>query len=159
PIAAGAWPVRILAGALGDGLPTRDLRLSPGHPVLVGADADGDGGHLVPIVCLINGTTVAREPVEAITYWHVELDGHDILRAEGLLAESYLDLGDRGFFDEGGDHPLADPDLVPPGVGARCRPVAIDGPVVERERRRLDAVFATRLAAACDWPDVRAALL
>ncbi len=84
-------PVRVRAGAFGPGLPARDLRLSPGHPVLVGADADGTGGHLVPIMCLINGSTVLREPAEAVTYWHVELDRHDILLAEALPAESNLD--------------------------------------------------------------------
>ncbi len=115
-------PVRIRAGAFGPGLPARDLRLSPGHPVLVGADADGAGGHLVPIMCLINGTSISREPVSSVTYWHVELDAHDILLAEGLSAESYLDWGDRPFFTEGSDHALHNPDFVVPGLAARCRP-------------------------------------
>lgn len=144
-------PIHIRAGAFGPGLPARDLRLSPGHPVLVGADADGAGGHLVPIMCLINGTSIAREPVPAVTYWHVELDRHDILLAEGLPAESYLDWGDRPFFTEGSDHALHNPDFVVPGLAARCRPVAIDGPVVEAERARLSGVFAASLAQACAW--------
>ncbi len=135
-------PVRIRKGAFGSGLPTRDLRLSAGHPVLVGADADGEGGYLVPVMCLINGTTIAREPVAAVTYWHVELDSHDILLAEGLAAESYLDWGDRPFFTEASDHALHHPDFVVPGLSARCRPVAVDGPVVEAERVRLSGVFA-----------------
>ncbi|MGE7418766.1 Hint domain-containing protein [Methylobacterium tarhaniae] len=146
-------PVRIRAGAFGPGLPVRDLRLSPGHPVLVGADADGAGGHLVPIMCLINGTTIAREPVASATYWHVELDSHDILLAEGLPAESYLDWGDRPFFDEASDHALHNPDFVVPGLAARCRPVAVDGPVVEAERARLSGVFAAALGEACAWDE------
>jgi Hint domain len=144
-------PVRIRAGAFGAGLPTRDLCLSPGHPVLVGADEDGAGGHLVPIMCLINGTSIAREPVSSVTYWHVELDAHDILLAEGLPAESYLDWGDRPFFDEASDHALHNPDFVVPGLAARCRPVAFDGPVVEAERARLSGVFVSTLGADCDW--------
>ena len=146
-------PVRIVAGTFGEGLPERDLWLSPGHPVLVGADADGEGGHLVPIMCLINGTTIERMLVDTVTYWHVELDAHDVLLAEGLPAESYLDWGDRIFFTEGADHVLANPDFVVPGLAGRCRPVAIDGPVVALERRRLDAVFASRLVDACAWPE------
>ncbi|WP_442919342.1 Hint domain-containing protein [Methylobacterium sp. SyP6R] len=146
-------PVRIRAGAFGPGLPARDLRLSPGHPVLVGADADGAGGHLVPIMCLINGTSIAREAVSSVTYWHVELDAHDILLADGLSAESYLDWGDRPFFTEASDHALHNPDFVVPGLAARCRPVAVDGPVVEAERRRLSGVFAASLGAACAWDD------
>ncbi|QRE75109.1 Hint domain-containing protein [Methylobacterium aquaticum] len=146
-------PIHVRAGAFGAGLPTRDLRLSPGHPVLVGADADGAGGHLVPVMCLINGTSIAREPVASVTYWHVELDAHDILLAEGLPAESYLDWGDRPFFAEGSDHALHNPDFVVPGLAARCRPVAVDGPVVEAERARLSGVFAASLGAACGWDE------
>ncbi|WP_298952390.1 Hint domain-containing protein [uncultured Methylobacterium sp.] len=136
-------PVRIRAGAFGDGLPVRDLFLSPGHPVLVGA-------HLVPVMCLVNGTSVARMPAEAVTYWHVELDAHDILLAEGLPAESYLDLGSRPWF-AGSDAPLHDPEFAATDAPGRCRPVVVEGPVVEAERRRLDALFAASLADACAW--------
>jgi Hint domain len=144
-------PVRVRAGAFGQGLPARDLSLSPGHPVLVGADAGNEGGVLVPVMCLINGTTITREPRAGVTYWHVELDAHDILLAEGLPAESYIDGGDRAFFVEGSDHALHNPDFVPAGWDARCRPVAVDGPLVEAERLRLDAVFAGSLSEQCAW--------
>ncbi|KQP99999.1 hypothetical protein ASF59_10010 [Methylobacterium sp. Leaf121] len=146
-------PIRIHPGAFGNGLPFRDLFLSPGHPVLVGADADNAGGVLVPVMCLINGTTVTREPVASVTYWHVELDSHDILLAEGLPAESYIDGGDRAFFAEGSDHALHNPDFVAPGWNGRCRPVAVDGPLVEAERLRLDAVFASALSEQCCWDE------
>lgn len=151
PLPHDQQPIRIRHGAFGAGLPIRDLSLSPGHPVLVGADADGAGGHLVPIMCLVNGTTIVREPVSSVTYWHIELDVHDILLAEGLAAESYLDWGDRSFFDEGSDHVLNNPDVVVPGLAARCRPVAVEGPVVEAERRRLSAVFHAEMNAQCFW--------
>ncbi len=151
-VPSDSWPVRVRAGAFGVGacggtLPERDLRLSPGHPVLVGT---GAAEVLVPIMCLINGTSIARVPVDTVTYWHVELDAHDILLAEGLPAESFLDYGNRSWFAD--DGALTDPDVVAPGLGARCRPVAVDGPAVEAERRRLDALFATSLASACAWP-------
>jgi hypothetical protein len=145
-------PVRVLAGAFGAGLPARTLFLSSGHPVLVAADADNAGGVLVPIMCLINGTSIARVIVATVTYWHVELDRHDLLLAEGLAAESLLDDGIRAWFDQGSDRALAHPDdMVPGGVG-RCRPVAIDGELVAAERRRLDALFANRLESDCRWP-------
>ena len=143
-------PIRIRTGAFGDGLPARDLYLSPGHPVLVGAEADGSGGLLVPVMCLVNGISVARIPVEAVTYWHVELDAHDILFAENLGAESYLDLGSRPWF-AGSDEPLHDPDGMSADSAARCRPVLVEGPVVEAERRRLDAVFSAELVQSCAW--------
>ncbi len=147
-------PVRVRAGAFGGNLPERDLFLSPGHPVLVGADGCNEGGVLVPIMCLINGTTVARASRDHVTYWHVELDRHDVLLAEGLPAESFFDYGNRGWFGEGTAPVLLDPDDVVAGLAGRCRPVAIDGPVLEAERRRLDAIFATGLAAHCAWPSV-----
>ena len=155
PVPSDAWPVRIRAGAFGIGandnaLPERELRLSPGHPVLVGS---GPNEHLVPIMCLINGTSVDRVAVDEVTYWHVELDEHDILIAENLPAESFLDYGNRAWFGPDAEaHALANPDFVVPGLGARCRPVALDGPLVEAERRRLEALFATSLAAPCAWP-------
>ncbi|TXN79061.1 Hint domain-containing protein [Methylobacterium sp. WL8] len=146
-------PIRVRVGAFGSGLPARDLRLSPGHPVLVGAAEDQLGGALVPIMCLINGTTIAREPATSVTYWHVELDAHDILLAEGLPAESYLDWGDRPFFTEQSDHALHNPDFVVLGLSARCRPVAVDGALVEAERARINAVFAAELAGHCAWDE------
>ena len=153
---AGQHPVRVRAHAFGPGLPARDLTLSPGHPVLVGADADQAGGVLVPVMCLINGTTIDRVASRAVTYWHVELDSHDILLAEGLPAESYLEFGTRAFFEEASDHALHNPDYVAPGLSGRCRPVALDGPHVEAERARLDAVFAADLAGQCAWSEAHA---
>ncbi|WP_286134257.1 Hint domain-containing protein [Methylobacterium sp. Leaf123] len=149
-------PVRIRAGAFGHGLPARDLSLSPGHPVLVGADADGQGGALVPVMCLINGTTVARTDAASVVYWHVELDAHDILLAEGLPAESFLDFGCRPFFEGASDFALHNPDFVPPGLSGRCRPVAVEGPLVEAERARIDARFVQTLADDCAWGEAAA---
>ncbi|KQQ25310.1 hypothetical protein ASF53_21735 [Methylobacterium sp. Leaf123] len=151
------WPVRVRAGAFGSGrdgrsLPVRDLVLSPGHPVLVGADDDHRGGVLVPVMCLINGTSITRVPTARITYWHVELDTHDILLAEGLPAESYIDLGTRPWF-AGEDGALVDPDFNVPEMKGRCRPVMLDGPVVEAERSRLACLFASSLNAQCAWDD------
>ncbi len=144
-----SWPVRVRAGAFGGDLPERDLSLSAGHPVLVG---HGDDEVLVPIMCLINGTSVARVPTDTVAYWHVELDAHDILLAEGLPAESFLDYGNRSWFENDADHVMTDPDFVAPGLAGRCRPVAVEGPVVDAERRRIDALFATSLSAQCKWP-------
>ena len=89
------WPVRIAADAFGRGRPARDLWLSPDHAVFI-------DNVLIPIRYLINGATVVQEAAERITYYHVELERHDILLAEGLPAESYLDTGNRGAFENGG---------------------------------------------------------
>ena len=87
------WPVRITAGAFGTGRPFRELWLSPDHAVFVSEV-------LMPIRHLINGTTVAQQCVDGVTYFHVELATHAVLLAEGLPAESYLDTGNRAAFDQ-----------------------------------------------------------
>ena len=142
-------PVRIRTNAFGAGVPERDVLLSPGHPVLV---RQGGVEALVPIMNLINGTTIARTSMQSVTYWHIELDQHDILLADGLPAESFFDMGSRAWFDHDLDDVLANPDLVPAGQHGRCREVAIDGPLVEAERKRLADLFYADLSAQCVWP-------
>jgi hypothetical protein len=44
------------------------------------------------------------ERVEEVTYYHVELATHDVILADGLPCESYLDTGNRAAF-EGGEAP------------------------------------------------------
>ena len=145
------WPVRVGAGAFGNETPRRDLFLSPGHPVLV---TSGSTEVLVPIMCLINGTTIERTAGETVTYWHIELEEHDILLAEGLPAESFFDFGNRAWFSEGERQALANPDFIVPEANGRCRPVVVDGPIVDAERMRLDRLFEARLRQHCDWPSV-----
>jgi hypothetical protein len=63
-------------------------------------------GLLIPAKLLRNGASIVRESeCRSVTYYHVELDAHAVLLAEGLAAESYLDTGNRGMF-ENADHPL-----------------------------------------------------
>jgi hypothetical protein len=129
-------PVRVLAGAFGDGLPTRDLMLSPGHAVCV----DVMGEVFVPIDNLINGATVAQVEVDEVTYWHVELESHDVLLAEGLPAESYMDIGNRAWFGrEYGRLEKIDPERVEASLAAYARPFVANGPIVEAICQRLAA--------------------
>jgi hypothetical protein len=44
-----------------------------------------------------------------LTYHHVELAAHDVILAEGLPCESYLDTGNRAAFAEGGHEGCSDP--------------------------------------------------
>jgi hypothetical protein len=81
-------PVRLAAGAVEPGMPIRDLVVSPDHGLLF----EDDRGRrvLVPAGCLVNGATVTREPARGIVaYHHVEVDGHDVLMADGMAAESF----------------------------------------------------------------------
>ncbi len=127
-----ARPVRVRADAFGPGLPRRDLWLSPEHALLL-------DGVLVPVHVLIDGEAVVQETPERVTYYHVELDQHGVLLAEGLPAESYLDTGNRVAFANGAVASLH-PDFAPGSDAAEpCAPLVLCGPVVEVQRARLRA--------------------
>ena len=116
------WPVCIRAGAFDDGLPQRNLWLSPDHAVFI-------DGVLIPIRYLVNGRTVTQVPRQAVTYWHVELPVHDVLLAEGLPTESYLDTGNRRAFAGGSGPTMLHPDFALRIWAARaCAKLVVDGP-------------------------------
>jgi hypothetical protein len=95
PVPDRVRPIRIRRGAFADNVPRRDLFLSPDHAVFV-------DDVLIPIKRLINGTSIEHVPMDEVTYYHIELPQHDVLLAEGMPAESYLDVGDRFNFANGG---------------------------------------------------------
>jgi collagen type I/II/III/V/XI/XXIV/XXVII alpha len=130
-------PVRIRAGAFSLGLPLRDLTLSPDHAVFV-------EGVLIPVKHLINGYTITQMAVDSVTYFHIELESHDVVLAEGLTCETYLDTGDRSSFSTDGDvtvlHPLwgseaRDIALVIEALS--YAPLRVAGPEVARIRASL----------------------
>ena len=130
PNSAAIWPIRIQAGAFAEDQPTRDLWVSRGHSFLV-------EGVLIQAETLVNGATIVQVPREHVEYWHVELESHDILLAEGLPAESYLDVGNRTAFMKGGAYLEAYPDFAPKHASETCAPVVTEGPVVQRTKAAL----------------------
>jgi hypothetical protein len=124
-------PVLIVSGALGNGLPTRDLYVSPDHALFF-------ENHLIPAKCLINGVTIRQIPRERVTYYHVELATHAILLAEGVPAESYLETGNRSAFANGDEPVRLHPDFARSlRAAGSCAPLVESGPVVEAVRARL----------------------
>ncbi len=81
-----AMPVRIKAGALSENTPSRDLLLSPGHAILV-------DGILAHAGALVNGVSILHEKDMPLlfSYYHVELDAHELVMAENTPAESFLE--------------------------------------------------------------------
>jgi hypothetical protein len=140
------WPIRVQAHAFAPGRPVRGIRLSPDHAVLV-------GGALIPIRYLVNGASIAQEPCDTIEYWHVELPAHDVLLAEDLPAESFLDTGNRSAFAGATPAAALHPEFSR-GVWRRdgCAPLLLGGSRVRAERRRLLARAALLGHAATDDP-------
>jgi hypothetical protein len=132
--------VRVAAGAFGENVPVRDLYLSPDHAVFV-------NDVLVPVKLLVNGTSIARVKRDHVRYFHVELQRHDMILAEGLAVESYLDTGDRAMFS-GGQVTALHPDFTPRRWEmAGCAPLVLTGEALQAARE----IVANR-AAQLDRP-------
>jgi hypothetical protein len=149
PNPRAVWPVRVRAGAFGEGRPERDLMLSPDHAVFT-------DGVLIPVRYLIDGDAVAQVAAPHVEYWHVELARHDVLFAEGLPAESYLAAGNRHAFANGGSKIDLYPDFAPRVWEAEgCAPLTVTGPIVAAARARA-AAAAVSAAAVPPAPCTRA---
>jgi hypothetical protein len=91
--AANLRPVLVRKGALGSALPSRDLMVSPMHALLIDEV-------FVPAAALVNGVSILRrELAGAAEYIHVELDQHEVIFAEGVPAETFVDDNSRAMFE------------------------------------------------------------
>jgi Hint domain-containing protein len=89
--ASSSWhqsvaPIRVARFALHDQYPHRDLYLSPGHSLFV-------DDVLIPVKHLVNDSSIMRAEMddrEVIEYFHVELESHEVIFAEGAPAETLL---------------------------------------------------------------------
>ena len=82
-----------------------------------------------------------------MTYWHVELDTHDVVLAEGLACESFLDTGNRAAFENAGStiqlFASFARDVASVWEQDACAPLVQRGPILDAVRRHL-AVRARR---------------
>jgi hypothetical protein len=106
PRPAMVAPIRIRRDAFDKNVPHRDLLVSPDHAIYI-------DGNLIAARQLINATTILpEENCKSVEYFHVELETHDILLAEGLAAESYLNTGNGGLFAKADAPLILHPDLA-----------------------------------------------
>ncbi|OYV24421.1 MAG: hypothetical protein B7W99_02405, partial [Rhodospirillales bacterium 20-58-10] len=140
-----AQPVRIIAGAFAEGLPERDLRLSPDHALFI-------DGHLIEAKTLVNGVTIIQEkPPRFVTYHHIELAQHDVVLAEGLEVETYLDSANRGNFASDAAPVSLHPDFAAQSRALACAPMLADGELVCATRQKLlDRAQALGFATTAD---------
>ena len=91
PWAKSALPVRIARSALGPNVPRDDLYLTSWHSVLI-------DGVLAPAGSLINATTIKLDEAgeyDELEYFHVKLESHDVIYAEGAPVETLLRVDER----------------------------------------------------------------
>lgn len=106
-------PILIAAGALGDQLPNRDLVISACHSVVIGST-------YIPAGNMVNGVSITSLPtLDSVTYYHIEFDHPQVVLANGLPTESFVDVGNRHAFDRSVGTPAA-----PPRVPTRAEPAA-----------------------------------
>jgi len=126
-------PVCIKADALESGVPHRDLWISPHHAMYI-------DGALIEAKDLVNDVSIYQaDRVEGeLTYFHVELDSHDVIVAEGALAESFIDDNGRIIFHNAGDYHALYPDEAA-GEPIYCAARIDEGETLEAIREKLIA--------------------
>jgi hypothetical protein len=90
-------PVVIRKSAISDNVPNRDLYVSRGHALYL-------DGMLIPVFNLINGSTISVDSAEHLSeleYFHIKLESHDVVLAEGVPCETLLTINEnaRNFAD------------------------------------------------------------
>ena len=97
----GVLPIRVAKFAIDEQTPSRDLYLSQGHFLLI-------DGVLIPVDHLVNGQSIVvdhdAKASEAIEYFSVELDTHQVIFAEGMAAETFRYGGGQIAWDNLGDY-------------------------------------------------------
>jgi antigen 43 len=118
-----ATPVIVRKGALADNVPHQDLHVTKAHSLYIDEV-------LVPVEFLVNHRTIVWDDrAQEVEIYHVELESHDVLIANGVPAESFRDNGNRWLFQNarsGGDLPPQEP----------YAPVLTGGPVVDAAWRK-----------------------
>ncbi len=128
---AKVLPICIKAGALEENIPARDLYVSPGHAMCI-------DGALIHAARLVNGVSITQaRQIDQITYYHVELENHEIIFAENAAAESFMGEYFRAQFHNAASYRA----LYPHGQAPEhiCLPRLDTGFQLDAIRRRLAA--------------------
>jgi hypothetical protein len=132
-------PVCISKGALGDGVPHTDLYVSADHGILI-------DGLVINASALVNGNTVRFAPMAEMppefTYYHIETKNHDVVLANGLAAETFIDAAGRTAFDNHAEYLEL--------YGAERVIPEMDRPRISSARLLPDAIKA-RIGLGQDW--------
>jgi hypothetical protein len=87
------FPICICKSAFSDNIPSENLFLSPEHSILI-------ENLLVPSKFLVNGKSIKIiDNLSEISYYHIELDNHELILAENTKVETFIDAGSRKIFE------------------------------------------------------------
>jgi hypothetical protein len=138
-------PICIKAGALDENVPRRDLWISPHHAMYL-------DGVLIESQDLVNGVSIVQaDKVDEVEYFHIELETHDVIVAEGALSETFVDDDSRGMFHNALEFSALYPDDIRQPAHY-CAPRRGDGYEVDTARRRI--ALRAGLSAADDAQSV-----
>ena len=125
-------PVCIKVGALGDGVPRRDLWISPHHAMFI-------DGVLIEARDLVNDLSIVQSTgVDEVEYFHLELDTHDVILAEGAASETFIDDDCRMMFHNAREYAQLYPNESQNPVQYSA-PRRNEGYEVETARRHINA--------------------
>ncbi|WP_408740376.1 Hint domain-containing protein [Acetobacter senegalensis] len=130
------YPVRILKDALAEGVPYKDMLVTPEHCLFF-------NGLFTPVRMLVNGASIFYDhSITSYDYYHIETEQHSVIVADGVMTESYLDTGNRGSFRQEGT-------VVSLNAGSHktvrtwaedaAAPLVVAQPVVEPIFRKIEA--------------------
>jgi Hint domain len=144
PWKKGEGPVKISRFAIDGKAPHSDLYISPEHAIYI-------DGVLIPAHNLVNGVTIvadAKPEILSVTLFHIELDTHEAIVAEGLAVESFrLDnqLTHAYWFDNADEYVRL--------YGSPAEPPAPFAPILRYRSSRQELASHMRRAVApvCDF--------
>jgi len=132
-------PVRIARSALAPNVPHADLIVSQAHGLYI-------DNVLVSAGCLVNGTSITLEDANEsseLEFFHVKLEKHDVIYAEGAPVETLLDV-DEGAVNFAEYFRMKG---APTSANVPCAPIL--------GNYRQGSGFAARVKRAASWPDRR----
>jgi autotransporter-associated beta strand protein len=125
-------PICIKVGALGDGIPRRDLWISPHHAMFI-------DGVLIEARDLVNDVSIVQSTgIDEVEYFHLELETHDVILAEGAASETFIDDDSRMMFHNAHEYARLYPNEQQ-NPAQYCAPRRNEGYEVETARRHINA--------------------